>query len=208
MVYRLLGWGDIYSTYNLESSVHNNNLGFFCCNVVSIFIFSKVGFLSNELVPCSGLLDKFGEVVWFIVWIISGGSTYILRNNNHLLSDPYQRGLKLYDSHIMDFSPFYLVVEMKKNGAELLWCFLGAGTKVKQSKHCFCILELTKINKKLTTLFSNLLQKIWVLCPLPLLRKKKSWFPFLYILFYAFHSMWLEHTHSNNHFMFLNIQKG
>jgi len=29
----------------------------------------------------------------------------------------------------MDFSPFYLVVEMKKNGAELLWCFFRGGNK-------------------------------------------------------------------------------
>lgn len=66
-----------------------------------------------------------------------------------------------------------------------------------------------KLTKKITTLFSNLLQKSGF-CVHFLLHKKKSWFPFLYILFYAFHSMWFEHKHSsNNHFMFfLNIQKG
>jgi len=46
------------------------------------------------------------------------------------------------------------IFHLSSSGDEEKWCgvvvvvLLGAGTKVKQSKHCFCILELTKINKK------------------------------------------------------------
>lgn len=51
------------------------------------------------------------------------------------------------------------IFHLSSSGDEEKWCgvvvvvFLGAGTKVKQSKHCFCILELTKINKKINNTF-------------------------------------------------------